>query len=71
MKTKLLKKLRCIGRNRVSINSVTRTTTWKESVKQEVYKYLLGELYPLPQLRIFCIEKAIHCGFFNKEYLNK
>lgn len=29
MKTKLLKKLRAIGRNRVSINSVTRTTTWR------------------------------------------
>lgn len=23
------------------------------------------------KLLIFCIEKAIHCGFFNKEYLNK
>ena len=29
MKTKLLKKLRDIGRNRVSIHSVTRTTTWR------------------------------------------
>lgn len=29
MKTKLLKKLRNIGRHRVSINSVTRTTTWR------------------------------------------
>lgn len=29
MKTKLLKKLRYIGRNRVSIYSVTRTTTWR------------------------------------------
>lgn len=29
MKTKLLKKLRAIGRNRVSINSVTWTTTWR------------------------------------------
>lgn len=29
MKVKLLKKLRNIGRNRVSINSVTRTTTWR------------------------------------------
>lgn len=29
MKTKLLKKLRNIGRNRVSIISVTRTTNWR------------------------------------------
>lgn len=29
MKVKLLKKLRYIGRNRVSIHSVTRTTTWR------------------------------------------
>ena len=29
MKVKLLKKLRYIGRNRVSIHSVTITTTWR------------------------------------------
>lgn len=29
MKVKLLKKLRDIGRNRISIHSVTRTTTWR------------------------------------------
>lgn len=29
MKTKLLKKLRNIGRNRVTIHSVTRTTNWR------------------------------------------
>lgn len=29
MKVKLLKKLRNIGRNRISINSVTRTTTYR------------------------------------------
>ena len=29
MKTKLLKKLRCIGRCQVSIYSVTTTTTWR------------------------------------------
>lgn len=29
MKTKLLKKLRAIGRNQITVYSVTKTTTWR------------------------------------------
>ena len=40
MKTKLLKKLRTIGRDQITVHSVTRTTTWRgEYVSGMSYGY--------------------------------
>lgn len=48
MKTKLLKKLRYIGRNRVTIISVTRTTNWRGE-----FVTGMSTRYSLPQYAAF------------------